>query len=172
MRAAALAVLAMLLSGCSARPAASGPGPIAARFHAPDEVLVLPEEAPPPEAVVKPAIRYPIREMMGGEGAMVITAFVIDTTGAVEERTVSFLKPARKAFLASVCNALRSVRFAPWPGEGGPRRVLVVMPFTFAPFGDVLRGLPPVDVASYRRALGSQPRDSVIAQLERAPHCP
>lgn len=71
----------------------------------------------------------------------------------------------------AVCNALKSARFAPAISQGRPRRSLVVMPFRFAPLDDVPRGLPAVDLASHRRALAEQPRDSTIAYLERAAHC-
>jgi hypothetical protein len=99
-------------------------------------------------------------------------AFVVDTTGRVEFPTISFLQTARQPLHQSVCDALSSTRFAPGVSQRVPKRSLMVMPFSFAVLRDVLQGMPAFDIASYQRALAQQPRDSIIAQLERAPHCP
>jgi TonB family protein len=160
-----------MLAGCAVGPTPSAAGPTAARFHAPEELLMLPEGSETPQPTVLGRVRYPSSERASGEGATVVVGFVIDTSGAVEYGTISFLQTARSSFLRSVCDALRTTRFAPAVSQGRPRRSLVVMPFQFAPLRDVLRGLPPFDLPSYWRALANQPRDSVISQLERAPHC-
>jgi TonB family protein len=167
-----LAGLALLLCGCAARPSPSAPPPAAARFRAPEELLLLPDGSEEPQPITPGQVRYPMGEFKRGQGATLVVALVVDTTGAVEHRTISFLETAGPPFVKAVCNALKSARFAPAISQGRRRRSLVVMPFRFTPLDDVLRGLPAVDVASRRRALAEQPRDSAIAYLERAPHCP
>lgn len=166
-----LAVLALIVWACAGQPASSAPRPTGSRIHAPDDLLVFPEGGDAPQPIVTPPVRYP-----GGERARktetLIVAFVVDTTGSVEYPTISFLQAARRPLHQSVCNALSATRLSPGLSQGRPQRSLMVMPFSFAVLRDVLQGMPTVDMASYRRTLANQPRDSLIAQLERAPHCP
>jgi TonB family protein len=132
---------------------------------------MFPEGGDAPQPIVTPHVRYP-----GGDRARktetVVVAFIVDTTGRVEYPTVSFLQTARQPLHESVCDVLRAARFSPGQSQGRTQRAVVVVPFSFAVLRDVLEGMPTFDIASYQRALANQPRDSVIAQLERAPHCP
>jgi hypothetical protein len=170
LRAPTLAGSVLMVCGCATRPSPPPQLPTGARSQAPEELLMLPEGGDAPQLVVTPHVRYP-----GGERARatetVIVGFVVDTTGTVEYGTISFLQPARPALHKSVCNALSATRLSPGLSQGRPQRSLVVMPFSFAVLRDVLQGMPTFDFASYRRALANQPRDSIIAQLERAPRC-
>jgi hypothetical protein len=172
MRAATLVGLALMLCGCAGRSSASATGRTTARFHAPEELLLVPAESEAPRPIVPAAPRYPHDERGRREAVTVVAAFVVDTAGNVEYRTVTFLETAAAPFLRSICDALSSARFAAAGAPGRPQRSLVVTGFGFAVFQDGPREPPRPDVASYQRALANQPRDSVIARLERSPHCP
>ena len=170
MRTRTVAGLALVVCGCTARPPASVP--TAARFQAPDALLMLPAEGDAPRTITGAAPRYPRSERARRAAATIVAAFVVDTAGNVEYQTISLLETAAAPFVQSVCDALRSTRFTPAAMQGRRRRALVVASFGFAVFPDGPGDPPTPNVASYRRALADQPRDSIIARLERAPHCP
>jgi hypothetical protein len=170
VRTQTVAGLALVVCGCTARPPASSP--TAARFQAPDALLILPADDDAPRAIGRAAPRYPHVERARRTPATVVAAFVVDTAGNVEYQTISLLETAAAPFVQSVCDALGSTRFTPAVMQGHRRRALVLASFGFAVFRDGPGEPPTPNVASYRRALADQPRDSIIARLERAPHCP
>jgi hypothetical protein len=144
----------------------------AGSFVAPEEILAVTATS-----VKKPiawsGIKYPSK-LEGSElSEAVVVAFVIDTSGAVESGTVTFLKTVRFEFAAAVCNFLPQFRYAPVVVEGRKRRVLVVHMDAF------LSRSPDRSVVSDASTLRSQleeefagtPIRAVIERLRGLPHC-
>jgi Gram-negative bacterial TonB protein C-terminal len=152
-----------VLGACASAPRAGG----AARFSA-DQAL--PITGPEPLSLVRGAPpSYPADSRARGEEAALVVAFVLDTIGRVDPRTVSFLSPAPPRFRAAACDHLRRVQYQPM-GAPRPQRVVVVSEFVFAVEGGSLwneRG----HHRSYLAELAAQPWPQVAARLESAPHC-
>ena len=97
--------------------------------------------------------RYPDRARASGEEALVVTAFVIDTSGAVERPSITLLSPANREFDDAVCKTLARVRFAmPTPA----RRALLVLPFEFG-LGSPHRIQPALDWVELAQMLDALP---------------
>jgi TonB family protein len=130
----------------------------------------LPITGPEPLSRVRGAPpSYPPEARARGEGAALVVAFVLDTLGRVDPRTVSFLSSAPPRFRAAACHHLRRAQYQPI-GAPRPQRVLVVSEFVFAVEGGSLwneRG----HHRSYLAELAAQPWAQVAARLESAPHC-
>jgi hypothetical protein len=158
--------LMLLLNGC----ASAAVGPAGPRFRSPEELIVLPPENLAPVAIRPAWPRYPVGERGRGEGATLVAAFVVDTSGMVEYRTVSFVESAASAFVRSVCEALRHTQFAPTRIDDRPRRTLVLAPFTFEVTPALPPALPP-RVGPLREELRRLPIGELVARLEGAAHC-
>ena len=124
--------------------------------------------------IVRTPIRYP-RELEGMQLAgAAIFAFVVDTTGAVEPGTVTFLNGPRAEFAAAVCSSFPNYRYAPVLVEGRKRRALGVMMSGF-----LSREFPDGSIVPEASSLRSRieenfaagPIVTVIEQLEELPHC-
>ena len=183
-----LALLSAAASACASAhraadaPAAPGPagGP---RFGPAGDLTFVAIRDLPPAGRRPAAPRYPDAAKARGDEAAFAVAFVVDTLGAVEYRTVSFLglaptvpvsAGATAQFEAAACEALRRQRFRPAGGAAGHprRRVLTVTSFVFAVGGGQLFDYQ-VDLAPYEQALAAALADGSLArQLEGAPHCP
>jgi hypothetical protein len=149
------------------------------RIAAPDALALVPYTRMVATPWVVP--RYPDSAKLRGDEAAVTVAFVVDTNGAVEHRTISFLDSAPAApasagvaseFEGVVCDALRHQRFHPVRGgDGRAQRVLTVTDYVFALAGGRL--------VDYRVAL--EPFEALLAAdladggslvtLEAARHC-
>jgi TonB family protein len=111
--------------------------------------------------------RYPDRARASGEEALVVTAFVIDTSGAVERPSITLLSPANREFDDAVCKTLARVRFAmPTPA----RRALLVLPFEFG-LGSPHRIQPALDWVELAQMLDALPRAEMAARLTAERHC-
>lgn len=144
-----------------------------ARFGDPDEITAV-SLANLKAPIVQPPIKYPpALEGMQLAGAAVV-AFVVDTTGAVEPATVTFLNGPRAEFAGAVCESLPKYRYAPVVVEGRKRRALVVMLSAFVSREFPDRSIVP-DASSLRSRIeenfASGPIVTVTEQLEELPHC-
>jgi hypothetical protein len=151
--------LVLVLGAC----ASATPGAQAPRIQLPEEVILFPADSVGPVAIRPVAPPYPPGERARAERATLVAAFVVDTSGMVEYRTVSFLQSASSAFVRSVCDALGRARFTPARVDGRARRALVLASFGF----EVTPTLPPAPPPAVRRV----PIDDLVARLEGAPHC-
>jgi TonB family protein len=115
-------------------------------------------------------LSYPPGARRVGVEAGVVVAFVIDTAGRVEPRTMTFLEPAPSfEFQQSLCDWTHTVRFATPLVDGRPRRVLVVQPFGFS-LGDNAPDRQP-DAEPYSARLRNAAPIAVVEYLKRQPHC-
>ena len=144
-----------------------------ARFGDPDEITAV-SLANLKAPIVRIPIKYPPQlESMQLAGAAVV-AFVVDTTGAVEPGTVTFLNGPRAEFAGAVCESLPKYRYAPVVVEGRKRRALVVMLSAF-----LSREFPDRSIVPEASSLCSRieenfaagPIVTVVEQLEELPHC-
>jgi hypothetical protein len=103
-----------------------------------------------------------------------VAAFVIDTTGRAELRSVSFVERASDpGFQTAVCDFLRQARFVPSRAAGVPRRALVFMTFQFS-LKSLESAEPPTplpEMGRYQSLMRETPRRELFATLERYPHC-
>ena len=89
-------------------------------------------EKPVTEAPDTQHPRYPDILRSGGIEGMVVTQFVVDTTGRIESGSFKVLSSTNALFTAAVRSAMPTLRYV--PAEVGGRRVrqLVQQPFVFA----------------------------------------
>jgi outer membrane biosynthesis protein TonB len=143
------------------------------RFGDPEEIIPVSLATLKPP-IVRAPIKYPPElESMQLAGAAIF-AFVVDTTGAVEPGTVTFLNGPRAEFAAAVCMALPKYRYAPVVVEGRRRRALVVLMSGFLSREFPDRSIVP-DASSLRSRIeenfAAGPIVTVTDQLEGLPHC-
>ena len=127
------------------------------------------DDSLPRPARVDRGPRYPVGLRGGGVTGQLVAAFVIDSTGRVEFPSITFVESAH-AFHKSVCDFLRDSRFVPRRHDGVPQRTLVFMPFRFwlstaPPLG------PAPNVKVYQTRARELPREELVAELEKRPHC-
>ena len=139
-----------------------------------EEILVAPDDSgvvAVPGADGRPVYpRYPVAERQAGTGAWPLVAYVIDTTGRIEPRTLTFLPPAPpRSFRDEFCIWAGRVRFSPARVGGAARRALFVQPFSFEVSGGERRSLP--DAEPYRRRLRELGAVGAVAHLNSLPHC-
>lgn len=75
--------------------------------------------------VVSGGPRYPIEQRNARMQGEVRTSFSVDTTGKIIQGTAEVVAESHRAFGQSVCEFLRSARFAPVVLDGQPRIVRV-----------------------------------------------
>ena len=172
MRLPVLLLLASVFVGCRSTPSARAvAGP---RFSDSDRIVIAPDDsiAILPSENGRPASpRYPVAEREAGIGAWPVVAYVIDTMGRIEPRTLTFLPPAPpRNFQTELCAWARLARFTPLRANGTARRALMVEPFSFEVSGGDRRPMPdPEPIRQRLRTLGPA---AAIAELEPLPHCP
>lgn len=143
------------------------------RFGDPEEITAA-SLASLKAPIVRAPIKYPAElESMQLAGAAIF-AFVVDTTGAIEPGTVTFLNGPRVEFARAVCGSLPNYRYAPVVVEGRKRRALVVMLSAFLSREFPDHSIVP-DASSLRSRIeenfAAGPIDTVVEQLEELPHC-
>jgi Gram-negative bacterial TonB protein C-terminal len=116
---------------------------------------------------------YPSAARDAGIEDRVITAFVVDDSGAVEYRTISLLNHVvDPSFFQAVCAFLRTAKFN-WAPRA-PTRGLVITPFEFTLSGVAVRR--PLPSGPSLDSLRDVPRHFTPAELaswiESKPHCP
>ena len=117
-------------------------------------------------------LNYPERARHDGVEAGAVVAFVIDTAGRIEPRTMTFLEPVPPfEFRRSLCAWNATVRFARPLVDGRPRRILVVQPFNFTLGENSLRSLRMPDTERYNVHFRSAEPYATVAYLKRFPHC-
>ena len=99
------------------------------------------------------------------------TAFVVDTTGLVEERSISFVGEAPEVFRRSRCAQLMTYRFRRVRRAGVARRALMIHPFDFKPAGPPSLPTAGMLFDSTRAAVFGHGVDAAVEQLEARPHC-
>ncbi len=116
--------------------------------------------------------RYPRSLLTKRATGRLLVAFVVDTTGRAEPRSISFVEPStHRELQESVCDFLRNeAHFVPRRSDGRPRRTLVFMPFGFT-LGFVPPASPAPDVKGYQERARDMARDALVAELESRPHC-
>ena len=105
----------------------------AARYASTDEVVVAPESGVGPRLtggrIAMP--RYPgdarARRIEGSP----VVAYVVDTTGRIEGRTLTFLTSQPRELRRAICDWIPEDRFDPLVVNGEARRALVVTSFSF-----------------------------------------
>jgi hypothetical protein len=107
-----------------------------------------------------------------GVEAQTIVAFVIDTVGVIEPKSVSFLGNPERPFVASMCRALSQVRYHPVVRDGQKRRALMLQSFMFALEGGSLDIKRPPDIAAASRAIQREGLLPSLMELEHTVHCP
>ena len=161
-----------VLPSVSAPPSDSQPRMIG-RFGDPEEITAA-SLASLKAPIVRAPIKYPAElESMQLAGAAIF-AFVVDTTGAIEPGTVTFLNGPRVEFARAVCGSLANYRYAPVVVEGRKRRALVVQMSAFLSREFPDRSIVP-DASSLRSRIeenfAAGPIVTVVEQLEELPHC-
>jgi hypothetical protein len=142
------------------------------RFAAPEEILVGVDSG---VAVIASAggriasPRYPADERERSIEAHPIIAFVVDTTGRIESRTLTFLVAISPGFQESLCEWRKRIRMTPARVAGVARRTLIVQAFSFE-IGSVTKRAPP-DVEPFKKHLRTIGSDSAFALLEGMSHC-
>ena len=122
-----------------------------------------------------PGPRFPLEKW--GITAAPVVAYVIDTTGRVELETATFLNSSPAEFMDAVCAFLPKQRFEPFIVADRKSRVLLVETYGFYGF---IR-LKNLDLAKLKAAnalvtqsqeeFSTTPIISVVAKLDRLPHC-
>lgn len=103
-----------------------------------------------------------------------VVAFVIDTTGRVEQETATFLNESRKEFVRAVCDVLPRLRFQPFLLDGRKWRVLLVTTYGFnnwAKLDTATLNAASALVRKSQEAFSTKPISTVIEQLVPLPHC-
>jgi outer membrane biosynthesis protein TonB len=172
------------LPHCDGRASASGSPPVSAqpsdvlsnavaRFRDPQEITAVPH-ASLKKPIDRPQTRYP-PELEGPQisGAAVV-AFVVDTTGAIEPETVTFLNAPRVEFARAVCGSLPRYRYPPVIFEGRKRRALVVQVHLFMSqvYPDRSVGADASSLQSrFEEEFAATPIVNVIDRLRELPYC-
>ena len=78
-------------------------------------------------------IEYPPELYSTAVGGSVLAEFVVDTTGAVEQETVSIVASTHPLFSAAAIKALQKAHFSPAMKGGAKVRQVVQQPFSFVP---------------------------------------
>jgi hypothetical protein len=136
-----------------------------------DLVLAEERELTPVRSRIGP--RYPEDAKRQGIEAVVAAAFVVDTLGGIEPRSITFLgtPAAPPAFRASICEFLLSrAQFEPLIRDDRRRRAFVLQPFVFGLEGGRLYGVRP-SATEQREAVRRTSWDSVVTILTKQPHC-
>lgn len=99
-------------------------------------------------------------------------AFIVDTTGRVEQRSISFIGEAPEEFRGLRCAELLDARFRPVRRAGVARRALMIHGFDFWPAGHAA-SLPTTNMLfdSTRAAVFGHGVDAAVEQLKTRPHC-
>lgn len=146
---------------------ASQPG--GPRVVRPDEIVVATnEEMRQVEGV---AIRYPSAERSLGVEASFAAAFVVDTSGRPEFRSVTIVSDALPAFVRALCEKIGMMRYAPVIRDATPRRALFVTDWEFT-LGREGNPPKPFDVRPWRERLMAGGPVAAAAYLESGRHCP
>ena len=120
------------------------------------------------------AVRYPETERAQSLEAEFAIAYVVDTVGTPEPRTITIVGDAAPAFLASACQWIAARRFEPVTRNGVATRALVVRGLKFGIDGPhVTRGVPTrrVKEDDVRRRFVAQGVARSAQELERGYHC-
>jgi hypothetical protein len=170
-RARVFGVLTTVASLLVVMPARSVAQAVPERFGADASTLVFATDSAPRAAPGSRGPSYPRAMKEQGVEAAVPVAFIVDTAGRVEPRSVSFLSPvAPQGFRTSICEFLLRARFEPLRQDGGARRALVLEPFLFGLEGGRFYHARP-DMGPQREAARRLGLDSTLALLDRQPHC-
>jgi TonB family protein len=140
------------------------------RIHNPFElVLADSSEARSRNAGVR--LKYPPAEGQANIEAAFAVTYVIDTTGRVERRSITFTSNAALPFRRAVCDYLALASFEPVIRDGLARRALVVEPFTFySRTGGQWRGKE-YNADYLRSVIRQEGIPETVPSLERQPHC-
>ncbi len=126
------------------------------------------------EMLHPPAPRYPTnpegKRVTGG----VVLAYVIDTTGAIDVQSASFLNDPPQEFLTTTCAFLPKLRFKPFVVANQKWRVLYVDSYSF---NWLVADTAKVHAVSRmqnqkQEEFSTEPIERATASLERLPHCP
>ena len=167
-------MLGVLWCGTTCRPQSPPASLSGPRFPAPATIVIAPDSGVDAvaDASGEPVFpRYPVAERNAGTQAWPLVAYVVDTSGAVEVQTLTFLDPPPPfGFRQALCDWAARARFTPLRLDGHPRRALLVHPWSFEVSGGVRRPLP--DPSPYRTRFRAMPPEAVAAELAILPHCP
>ena len=164
-------VLAVL--ACQTTPRATQTETDVPRFPNASEIEIMMDgDSLPRPVALDRGPRYPRSLITKRATGRLVVAFVVDTTGRAEPRSISFVEPStHRELQQSVCDFLRNdARFVSRRSDGRPRRTLVVMPFGFT-LGFIPPPSPAPDVKRYQERAREMPRDALVAELESRPHC-
>lgn len=173
MKAGILIVGSLMVIGCAPSRSVDGPSG-SPRFRNVVEIVVAPESGLSPVLTGGQPIlpRFPANVESRNVRTSPSVAFVVDTTGAIEPRTVSFLNSAPLEYRRSICEWSRGVRFEPLVVDGVRRRGLTVSSFAFfrseTPFPP---GGPPSHSREWAKTIGEMPLSELYPMLEKRPHC-
>jgi protein TonB len=78
-------------------------------------------------------IEYPPELYSTSVSGSVLAEFVVDTTGSIEQETVSIVASSHPLFSAATIKALQNAHFAPAVKGGVRVRQVVQQPFSFVP---------------------------------------
>ncbi len=159
--------------GC-AQPQRAETGAGASRFHDTEAIVVAPMLGPvlvlTGESPIVP--RFPAGRVGSSARVAPAVAYVVDTSGAIEPRTVSFLNAVPADYRRVVCEWSRGVRFEPVVTDGVRRRSLSVSSFTFfrseTPFPP---GGGPDVAQQWLSTFRGMPVNELFSMLEKSPHC-
>ncbi|MFL5483953.1 MAG: energy transducer TonB [Gemmatimonadaceae bacterium] len=123
---------------------------------------------------MRPGPRYPIRRDGRGPIGFPVVAFVIDTTGRVEQQTVTFINSSPSELRSAVCDYVRMLRFEPFDVGGAKTRVLLVRMYGFDNLFSVdTTSLHAADAlaAKTQEEFATHPISQAVGKLETMPHC-
>ena len=168
------AIVACVAGFACAQPRIGETGLPSARYHEIDAIVVAPLTGLSPVVTGEYPIvpRFPGEPGRRREGAEAVVAFVVDTLGAIERGSVSFLSSTIPVYRAAVCEWSRGARFEPLVVEGRRRRGLTVSSFSFyiskTPFPEFESPSP---VEKFQATLREMSSAELYPMLEKRPHC-
>ena len=164
-----LALFAPIATVCASAPPNPEPD---TRFGTIAEIVIAPDsgvELRPAVSGQRVAPEYPLEARRDGVEARPVVAYVVDTVGRIEIRTLTFLDPAPPVpFRLALCNWAREAHLTPLRRSGRAQRALIVQGFAFELAGGTRWG---PDTKPYRAWLQSTPPAELFQRLDRLPRC-
>ena len=170
---ACLAIASFGVMACAQKPGAeSGMQP--SRFNDIDAITVAPDVGLAPVLTGgHPVVpRIPTGRVGSNARVTATVAYVVDTTGAIERRTVSFMTGVPADYRNTVCEWSRGARFEPLVVNGIRKRGLTVSSFSFFRAENPFNLQPPPSLAlEMLKTLRETPVSELFPMLEKKIHC-
>ena len=144
------------------------------RFNEIDAIVVAPDAGLAPVLTGgHPVVpRIPTGRLGSKARVTATVAYVVDTTGAIERQTVSFMSGVPADYRSAVCEWSRGARFEPLVVNGVRKRGLTVSSFSFFRAENPFNLEPPPSLAlEMLKTLREMPVSELLPMLEKKIHC-